>query len=398
MGKASKSVALFFALLAWAATTSAILAVKGASDVSGQEVVRRGPVSLQYSDPWHQAPVVNSFPYGLELATPVQLRKAYANLWTGRIVGEAPTPGGLPPGFASNVHGVPSRQQVALHGVPAMRYSGVVDPGASRFTLYVLATEESDFAILCAGATWNDANQCEGMMKAATLDSVGAVPPGADASLSVKLERVVGTLQEQSDLVSGLAAARSIEVVARSARRLHSLYRRAGQSLAALETPPRDEHAVSALANILVAEASSLKELAASAAASRESEYEAAAVSVEASSRQARSGLLALHRIGFATVPLLRLLSIPPMPTVEEGQAALGQLATKPEAESDASTVFEERERAQHQSQAATAEPRREEREWEEAEPVGGSTPESTERGSEPKPEKAEQVGVDGAR
>ena len=42
--------------------------------------------------------VVDPLPFGLELAMPVQLQKAYANLWIGEIVAGAPIPGGLPPG------------------------------------------------------------------------------------------------------------------------------------------------------------------------------------------------------------------------------------------------------------------------------------------------------------
>lgn len=318
MGKASRPVALSFAVVVGVLVTGAILVAESVkSDSAALQVIQRGPVSLQYSNPWRSVPIINSLPYGLELSNSGQLRKANASLWLGAIVAGAPIPGGLPRDFASNVHGVPSKQQIALHGIPVMRYLGVVDPGARRFALFVVATETHDFALLCTGANWSNANQCEEVMRTATLDTANVIPPGADASLAQQLERLIGPLNEQADLVSGLATAGSASGVAQRARLLHRLYQRAGQSLAGLQPRQGDRRVVVGLANALVAAAAGLDDLAESADARRVGTYEAAAVSVEASSRAVLKHLRRLRRIGFTTVPLVPPLSVPPMSTVD---------------------------------------------------------------------------------
>jgi hypothetical protein len=389
----SKPAAASIACLVWAATTTGILLVAndGTSDASGLRAAQRGPVTLEYSRPWHRAPVVDPLPYGLELATPVQLRKAYASLWTGRIASPAPLPGGLPPGFAGNLHGAPLRQKAVLHDVPVMKYSGVVDPGASRFALYVVATDKSDYAILCTGATWSDVRRCEGLMQTAALASESVIPPGADAGLSQQLERLIGSLKEQGGLVSDLAAARSALDIGRSAKHLHRLYSRAGLSLADLQARPRDRRPVVALARALIAEANGLENLARSIDANREATYNAAAASVEANSHAVLLCLRQLRRIGFATVPLLPPLSIPPLPAKSMSAASVGELVHAPEGgvENPSSTEME-----------SPAEAPGEEEEWEAAGEVstGGAGQDVTGQASEPEAEAAEPVEAQGAR
>lgn len=389
MRKASKPVAVLVGIVVGTATTTAILVVPGSGkgDATGLKVARRGPVSLQYSSPWRTAQVINAVPYGLELASPVQLRKSYSNLWAGRIVAGSPVPGGLPQDIAANIHGAPARQRVDLNGVPVMRYSGVVDPGAARFILYVAATETSDFAILCAGATWSDTKRCERVMEGATVDSESAIQPGADASLSQQLDRLIEPLMKQSDLVSGLASATSITSVADAAQHLHRLYLNASGAVAELQGPPRYRRPIVSLANALTAEAEALQDLT-EGAAHPDGAYGLAARAVEASSRDVLDRLRRLHRIGFSGLSLLPVFSIPPLRSLEAAPAVLGELVHEPQGKQEAPPV-------------EAAEPEEDEwgsEAWEEAEAVGGSGGKEGGREVESEAEPVEPVESQGAR
>jgi hypothetical protein len=306
-------IALTIAVVAGVVTTVGIMLFSGSSksDASGPDSAERGPIRLSFSSPWKRSPVAGSFSYGLQLAVAVRLERAYAGLWAGRVVGGAAVPGGLPPEFERNLHGTPARRQVQLHEVPAMRYSGVVDPGARRFTLYVVAGEESDYAFLCTGATRRDVNRCETVIQRSRLEGVSAIPPGADIDLTRQLHRLINPLYESSELIAELSNSASSLQVAKSAEQLQRVYRRAGRSLATLPTQPRNRPAVVALANALAAEAGDLGQLATSAT-SADADYGSAAVAVEFSSRAVRGSLRRLRRIGFASLPLLPLLSVSP--------------------------------------------------------------------------------------
>jgi hypothetical protein len=391
MRRASKPVAASCAVVAGLATIVVILLVteKGARGASERLV--SGPLSLEYSSPWQQAKVVESVPYGLEIGTPRQLRRDHANLWAGKVVSGAAVPGGLPPRFGSNVHGIPARQKVELHGVPAMRYAGVVEPGATRFNLYVLATEESDYAILCTGATWRDADRCERLMQTAHLDDVKVIQPGADTGLSQQLERLVTPLKQHAQLLSGRTAAESVDQIVQRARKLHRLYRDASSSIADLPVMMRDRAAVAALANALAVEAAELDRLKESAAAHREARYEAAALSVEATSRTVRSDLRRLQHAGFSGVPLLPVLAVPPLSSPEALTAPQELVEAEGEKSGGAVVESEGEVNAQAESEGGS------EQEWEAAEEVGGSSEGATGRG-EPKAEPAEPVEAQGAR
>jgi hypothetical protein len=391
MSRPSKPVALVIAALAAVATTTGILWARGrSSDAVGLHTVERGPVSVQYAAPWRGARVVASVPFGLELAAPAQLRKAYANLWVGRIVSSAPVPGGLPPGLASKVRNVPLRQKVELHGVPAMRYTGVIDPGASRFVLYVVATNQSDYAVLCTGATWKDADGCESLMRTVALDSGEVIAPGANVSLVHQLERLVSPLDEQSDLASGLASAKSPETVARRARHLGRLFHNAGRSLSGLEVPQRNQRAVEALAGTLVAEAQRLGELAKSIESSDGSTYDEAALAVEANNRMARAELSQLRGSGFIDLPMLPPISIPALP-------ALGSPSGTAEGADEGSHGSSGTSPSEGGGDGIETAPGGDE--WEPAEKVGGTGGDGTTgQTPEPKFEPAEPVEVEGAK
>lgn len=387
MQKASKPVAVLLGIVAGTATTTAILVAPGVGtgDPAGLKVAQRGPISLRYSAPWRRARVINVVPYGLELASPVQLRKSHANLWTGKIVAGSPIPGGLPPDFAANVHGAPAGQRADLNGVPVRRYSGVVDPGAAHFTLYVIATETSDFAILCAGATWSDTNQCQRVMDEATLDSRSAIQPGADASLLQQLERLIDPLGQHDDLVSGLATATSIASVSDAAQHLHHLYLNASGSVAELQAPPRYRRAVVSFANALAAEADALEDLTASAM-HPDGDYGSAASAVEANSHDVLDCLRRLHRIGFSGLPSLPTFSIPPLRSIEAAPAGRGEL------------VHDSQGRLEESPEAGTrAEDELEAKGWEKAEAVGGSGGEGATK-AESGTEQAKPVESQGAR
>jgi len=379
-------VAVLLGVVAGTAVTTAILVVPGSGTGAAAGLkVARGPITLQYSAPWRKARVINVVPFGLELLTPVQLRKAYANLWTGKIVAGSPIPGGLPQDFAANVHGVPSRQRADLNGVPVMRYSGIVDPGAAHFILYVVATETSDFAILCAGATWSDTNRCEQLMEESTLDSESAIQPGADASLSQQLERLIDPLMEQGDLVSGLSTSTSITSVSDSAQRLHHLYLDASDSVAKLQGPARYRRVVVSLANALAAEADALEGLTESAA-HPDGDYGSAARAVESNSRDVLDRLRRLQRIGFSGLPLLPAFSIPPLGSIEAAAAVPRELVQDSRHRLDEPPVTEAADEAATNEKEGEA--------WEKAEAVGGAGEGETES----RAESAELVESQGAR
>lgn len=331
--------------------------------------------------------MINIVPFGLELLTPVQLRKSYANLWTGKIAAGSSIPGGLPPDFAANVHGVPARQRADLNGVPVMRYSGIVDPGAAHFILYIAATETSDFAILCAGATWSDTNRCERVMEEATLDSESAIQPGADASLSQQLERLIDPLMERSDLVSGLSTATSITSVSDAAQRLHRSYLNASDSVAELQGPARYRRVIVSLANALAAEADALDDLTESAT-HPDGDYGSAARAVEAGSRDVLDRLRRLQRIGFSGLPLPPAFSIPPLRSIEMAPVVPRELVHDSQGGPEAPPVLEAEEQAEIEGEA----------EWEEAEAVGGAGGKESERGAESRAEPVEPVESQGAR
>lgn len=381
-------MAVLLGIVVGTMTTTAILVAPGSvrGEGAGSKLVRLGPISLRYSAPWQRARVINVVPYGLELAKPVQLRKSHSNLWSGRIVAGSPIPGGLPPGIAGNVHGVPARQRAYLNGVPIMRYSGVVDPGAAHFTLYVAATETSDFAIFCAGATWSDTKGCERVVEDATLGDGSAIAPGADASLSQQLDRLIDPLMKQSDLVSGLATATSVTSVSNTAQHLHRLYLNASGAVAVLQGTRRYRRPIASLANALAAEAEALQELT-ERAARPDGGYGSAARAVEASSRDVLGRLRQLHRIGFSDLPLLPAFSIPPLASIEASSAVPGKLVQGAEGEVGEPPVLE-------------AEPDESEgggEEWEEASEVGASDGEEGAR-EESEAERAEPVESQGAR
>jgi hypothetical protein len=248
----------------------------------------------------------------LRLALPIHLQRPYANLWAGRIVDGSPVPGGLPANFESQVHGEASRQAVDFHGVPAMRYSGVVDPGKS-FTLYVVATKESDFSLLCVGPTWSDANRCENLIRESQLVGVHAIPPGKFAGLSARLETTIERLNTLGRTGSGLTTAASRSQIATVARRLHRRYQRASKMIARLWVRPRHRQAVDALATDLASEASDFAGIAAAAVSDDTAHYQRVTASAKSRSREVQADLRHLQRIGFASLSVLPTLTVPPL-------------------------------------------------------------------------------------
>jgi hypothetical protein len=328
------------------AAIAAALAILGALALGGlggggaaASSVRSGAVELRYESPWRLVAKPSGVPsYGLDLDAPIALGSNSARLIAGMLANGAPVPGDLPPKLSARLDRDPSRTSTRLGDARAIRYASTVDGGATAVTMFVVPTDRGDIGLLCeeaAAASGGDA--CAGTAETLGVHGARSVPAGADPALASGLGAALGVVAAR-ERRSGLATSPGPVARAKALREIAKIDARAAQRLSGLPAEPRDRPAVAALARALRREAHASAAVAADAAGRRYAEYASAGNSLRSAGRAVRGAALALRRMAFGTVPLLRPLELPalrrprpPEPSVASPTPGTSTTPTAPE-------------------------------------------------------------------
>jgi hypothetical protein len=208
------------AVLVVAAAVAGVLAGKGGGDkapaVTGK-VVANADLALTYNPPLAPGGSGDVVP-GLTLANPVVLRAGDGRIAAGRIA--HPGPGFLPAGVTAA-----ATDAVWLGQTPALRHTGVAAGHGATATVFVVPTDRSPQAIVCAGVS---TSACESVVATVHLRSATAVdvqPNRAYAADLAKLLRDQGR-RESADrrALARAATGRAQAAVAASAARAQAAF------------------------------------------------------------------------------------------------------------------------------------------------------------------------------
>ncbi len=300
------------ALAVFVAAVLALVAHGSGGNGASAGSIRKGPVGLSYGAPWRGVAADRvASTYGLRFEAPVALARPGATLVAGMLADGAPVPGGVPPELAARLDRGASRSATRLGGAAAIRYAATARRGATAVTLFVVPTGVGDIGLLCAAAP-GAGGSCAQTAGTLRLFGVKPVAAGADPTLAGGLRSALRPLDaihgHDSDLATSAAASR-----AKAARQAAALDLRAAKRLAALPAQPRDRAAVAGLGGALRREGKALKATATAAAGRRYAAYAHAEESIRPAGLAVARAVAALRRIGFAALPALGPLDVPPL-------------------------------------------------------------------------------------
>lgn len=279
------------------------LLLSGGGDDRAAAAATAGDLELRYQQPWTQVRDDPALVPGLRLRDPVTLSTTgtaneITTLRAGRIAAPAGALGDVPPALKDTLDGPPTATQVQAGNIPMVQYDATTKAGR-RLRMYVLATEDGQYAITCSsrpGST-SSATLCRDVAATAGIRGASAITPAPDAALAAKLAAamsVVTAARRQASL-SG-----SLKRRARAAGRVAASDRRAAALLAKLSPRAPDRPAIRDLRAGLGAEARALDRLAAAARKRDRSAYQQAREALARAQSRIRRSLAVLKQKGYS--------------------------------------------------------------------------------------------------
>jgi len=306
------AVGIGVAMLAAIAVAVAALTMRyGGSTVPRTYAARSGPLRINYRAPWRT--VTSAVAGSFAIRQPVKLEAVGETLAAGGLAISAGVPADVPPALSAR-YGVPTRSDsVLVAGRPGMRYNWVLNDGTS-VAAFVLATTDSDIAIICSArrAPSGSLESCAKVASAASVSTADVLPPGPVAPLIAELKAKLAQTVAMRHKLSGLDS-NSLADRAAPAAAIATGEKSAARSLSTIAVPPRYRDLISGLVLALKAEADEFRLLSVAAARSQPTVYARVSYRLTAASRILASTTRKV-RLGGLPIPALDVLTVPRPP------------------------------------------------------------------------------------
>jgi serine/threonine protein kinase len=303
-------IAVFAATLTIAAVASGFILARSSSrpratHASLTQTASAGSISISYPPDWRRTTAGEPGSESLGLSEPITLtpRRAGGSLIVG--ITRSTNPALLPTALMSRLSTPPPGANVRLGSYVYRRYLDVLPQGSSApENVYALATTSGAVIAVCAAGTANApafAATCERSVASLRIASTSILPLSGNPTFANRLSAIVRQLSAARAAANSklLAASRPAEQAA-AAGALARAHRDAATAAGALESGPAGAGAKMAIATALGQLADAYSSLAAAAARSDKSRYNAARQAVARSDSALADAFAQLRRDGYS--------------------------------------------------------------------------------------------------
>jgi hypothetical protein len=313
--KPTRLRALVVAAFALAGIATAV-AFAGASSTAKLLTARSGPVSIEFSTPWHR--FSGSALGGYAIRSPISLSLGATTLVAGPLESSASIAGEVPPALVARFGRPAVALSLKVGFMAARRYAWGVD--GRELLAYVIPTTGADMAIVCAGkyAARGTVVDCMKLVRAARVSGVSLLPPVAVMRFDRALQRDLSPAVIPSVRLMGLAAARLPQRAA-PARNIENAERMAASRLTQLSVPTRYRPQIAALVRAVKAEASAFASLAAAAAHDDRGLYGRTVARILVASAALDAAIRPVRLDGLP-VPGFRQIAVPGLPSTHSSR------------------------------------------------------------------------------
>lgn len=272
-------------------------------DGTSRATVSAGPITLEIPPTWRSTsaqPLDPAVDFTQAITLVPKQGTTREALVAGMTTGGGPSylPADLRHGLADST---PPREMVGLGDLVALRYRNLtVKPGTQPLTLYAVPTDRGVATLACISQESVLQSDCERIVGSMTLTEATPLEIVPDADYTTGLDRIIAELNER--LSRGRHLLRSASTVvgrAAAAEGIADGYAEGADSLDEVEAPSQTKDAAMAIADAMAEAEEAYEGVATAAVANDRRAYRVAAKAVEASERQLRQALTALHAFGY---------------------------------------------------------------------------------------------------